>query len=243
MERETNYRNEPDGDCTVEEWVGPFRRALALHGRPARHHMWHIIWGRKLAVWAGRWGKQLRDLNREEAETFLATHSSSPGIAPWQLAQATDAIRILFGSVFGQDWGRLVRPPDPLPPSDIIPPAGNDPLDQLRYAIRCRRYSPRTEKSYVFWAERYLTFLDDTGAEAGADTVRAFLERLVIHEELAGATQAQALSRWIRWDYIPTCLGAQVSKGSQGMGMAVRLSREAPYRNGRDGKRPQASHA
>jgi len=35
---------------------------------------------------------------------------------------------------------------------------GDDPVDRLRYALRCRRYSTRTEESYAFWAIRFLAF-------------------------------------------------------------------------------------
>ena len=42
----------------------------------------------------------------KDAEGILTTLSSSPGISAWQVEQATDALTILFGSVFGQEWVR-----------------------------------------------------------------------------------------------------------------------------------------
>jgi len=40
----------------------------------------------------------------EDVEGFLTTLASSPGIGAWQVEQATDALTILLGSVFGQAW-------------------------------------------------------------------------------------------------------------------------------------------
>ncbi|MBI5059367.1 integron integrase [candidate division KSB1 bacterium] len=64
----------------------------------------------------------------------------------------------------------------------------------MRYAIRCRRYSTRTEESYVFWTERYLGFCRDGGMDRDADSVRAFLERLVVSEGMSASTQGVALN-------------------------------------------------
>jgi integron integrase len=82
----------------------------------------------------------------------------------------------------------------PPPPPDVPLPKGDDPVERLRYAIRCRRYSIRTEESYVFWANRFLAFCRDGGVGQDADAVRAFLERLVIVEQMSASTQGQALN-------------------------------------------------
>jgi hypothetical protein len=38
------------------------------------------------------------------------------------------------------------------------PPAQPKLLDRVRYAIRTRHYSPRTEQAYVHWIRRYIFF-------------------------------------------------------------------------------------
>ena len=176
------------------DWEEAFRKALAMHGRSEERHKWLLVWARKLAAWAERHGKSARDLGQRDVEAFLAHLATSPRLAAWQVEQAADSTRILVGTVFGQEWGRLVRMPEPEPPDDVPAPDGDGPVEKLRYVIRCRRYSPRTEKSYVHWAERYLGFLRQHDAARGAESVRAFLERLVVEEEVAGATQSQALN-------------------------------------------------
>ena len=179
------------GKLVDEEWVEPFRRALVLHGRPADKHKWYIAWARRFAARVK--GGSLRQVTREDVEGFLGTLSTSPGIATWQVDQAADSLRILISNIFGQEWARSVHAPAPLP-SDIPVPCGDDPIERLRYTIRCRNYSVRTEKSYVFWVERFLAFCREDDVEPGTDAVRAFLERLVISGNMSASTQSQALN-------------------------------------------------
>jgi len=175
-----------------ESWAAPFRKALSLRGRPEGRVKWYFVWARRFA--ASLSDRPLRLATREDAEGFLSMLASSPGIAAWQMEQATDALTLLLGSVFGQEWARAIRIPAPPPPPDVPLPKGDEPVERLRYAIRCRRYSVRTEESYVFWVNRFLAFCRDGGVEQNADAVRAFLERLVIAEQMSSSTQGQALN-------------------------------------------------
>ena len=47
-----------------------------------------------------------QNATRNDAEGFLTTLASSPGIPAWKVEQATDALTILLGSAFGQGWAR-----------------------------------------------------------------------------------------------------------------------------------------
>jgi len=48
-------------------------------------------------------GVPLHLATRNDAEGFLSTLASSPGITAWQVEQATDVLTILPGSVCGQE--------------------------------------------------------------------------------------------------------------------------------------------
>jgi integrase-like protein len=157
---EGGHRGAPPGS-----WAAPFRKALSLRGRPEARVKWYFVWARRFA--ASLSDKPLRLATREDAEGFLSTLASSPGIAAWQMEQATDGLTILLGSVFGQEWAGTIRIPAPPPPPDVPLPKGDEPAEHLRYAIRCRRYSVRTEESYVFWVNRFLVFCRDGGVDAG----------------------------------------------------------------------------
>ena len=175
-----------------EPWAATFRKALSLRGHPESRLKWYFIWARRFAAYLS--GGSLHLASREDAEGFLSTLSSSPGIGAWQVEQATDALTILLGSVFGQEWARMIRIPAPPPPPDVPLPKGDDPAERLRYAIRCRGYSVRTEQSYAYWVDRFLAFCRDGGVGQDAGAVRAFLERLVIAEQMSASTQGQALN-------------------------------------------------
>jgi integron integrase len=153
---------------------------------------WYFIWARRFVAYLS--GRPLHLATHNDAEGFLTTLASSPRLTTWQVEQATDALTILLGSVFGQEWAKTIRIPAPPPPPDVPLPKGDEPAEQLRYVIRCRRYSVRTEDSYVFWVNRFLAFCRDGSAEQDGDSVRAFLERLVIMEQLSASTQGQALN-------------------------------------------------
>lgn len=184
--------NEDHRGAPPESWAVPFRKALSLRGHPESRLKWFFMWARRFAACLS--DRSLHLATREDAEGFLSTLSSSPGIGAWQVEQATDALTILLGSVFGQEWARAIRIPAAPPPPDVPLPKGDDPTERLRYAIRCRRYSVRTEESYVFWVNRFLAFCRDGAVEQDADAVRAFLERLVIAERMSASTQGLALN-------------------------------------------------
>jgi integron integrase len=71
-------------------------------------------------------------------------------------------------------------------------------LDEVRSAIRVRHYSIRTEKSYVNWIVRYIHFHSCRHPrDLHEADVAAFLTHLAVHEQVAAATQNQALNALI----------------------------------------------
>lgn len=65
--------------------------------------------------------------------------------------------------------------------------------EQLRSELRARRYSPRTERAYVGWVQRYLAFHDQRHPTTlGASELRRFLDVLV-QRRLAASSHQQAL--------------------------------------------------
>jgi integron integrase len=74
-------------------------------------------------------------------------------------------------------------------------PAGSKLLADVRDAIRVRHYSLRTEEAYVYWVRRYVVHSGKRHpSELGGAHVSAFLSHLANEENVAAATQAQALS-------------------------------------------------
>jgi len=104
-DRDLGHRDE-----APEQWAGPFRDALALHGRSGARAKLYFVWARGFSGFLS--GKPLRLATREDAEGYLAKLSSSNRLERWQVEQAADALKILLGIVFGQGWTRGLRLPD-----------------------------------------------------------------------------------------------------------------------------------
>ncbi len=68
-------------------------------------------------------------------------------------------------------------------------------LDRVRFAIRARHYSRRTEQAYIMWIRRFLEFHDLRFPETMAEPeVNVFLSDLAINQTVSASTQNQALS-------------------------------------------------
>ena len=68
-------------------------------------------------------------------------------------------------------------------------------LDRVRRAIRARHYSPRTERAYVGWIERFIRFHRMRHpAEMGEREITRFLSWLATERRVSASTQNQALS-------------------------------------------------
>ncbi len=68
-------------------------------------------------------------------------------------------------------------------------------LDQVRFAIRAKHYSIRTEEAYVDWIKRYIVFHDKRHpTEMGVFEIQTFLTHLATDKNVAASTQNQALA-------------------------------------------------
>lgn len=82
-------------------------------------------------------------------------------------------------------------------------------LDQVRAAIRVRRYNRRTEDTYVHWIRRFI-LLDAKRrhpTEMGEREITAFLTYLAVDKNVAASKQNQALST------LPYCLLNESTEG------------------------------
>ena len=68
-------------------------------------------------------------------------------------------------------------------------------VHRIREAIRVRRYSERTERAYVYWIRRFIVFHGKRHpTEMGGPEVAEFLTHLATVDNVAAATQSQALA-------------------------------------------------
>ena len=68
-------------------------------------------------------------------------------------------------------------------------------LDQLRYAIRSKHYSYRTEQTYSLWVKQFILFHNKRHpAGMGKSEIEAFLSYLAVQRKVSASTQNQAMS-------------------------------------------------
>ena len=68
-------------------------------------------------------------------------------------------------------------------------------LDRVRWHLRLKHYSLRTEQSYIDWIRRFILFHHKRHPdEMGEKEIAAFLTSLAVDEHVAASTQNQALS-------------------------------------------------
>ena len=68
-------------------------------------------------------------------------------------------------------------------------------LDRVRWHLRVKHYSIRTEQAYVDWIRRFIIFHDKRHPDTmGEEQIGAFLTYLAVQRHVAASTQNQALS-------------------------------------------------
>ena len=152
-----------------------------------KHQPYLVRWVREslLFAWthAGYSFEQTLDL-------FLAEVGGRVGTKPWQLQQASDAIRIYRYQYRGAKAGADGSPAA----QAFVDDAAR--LERMREVIRLRHYARSTEKTYLHWNRRFLTYRHKTGAEGEptAADAKAFLTHFAMVEKVSPSTQNQAFS-------------------------------------------------
>ena len=145
-------------------------------------------------------GVPLRDRSVSDVTDFLDDMKADERLAPWQIEQAREALRILYRDVFGLNGksmatvrGQALR--DSVTQPRQLEAVHGTVLEDLRTAIRMRHYSPRTEEAYLGWAKRFITFHDlKSPADLNASHIDEFLSYLATERAVSSSTQNQALN-------------------------------------------------
>lgn len=80
-------------------------------------------------------------------------------------------------------------------PSNALVASSPKLLDRVRWHLRAKHYSIRTEQAYVDWARRFILFHKKRHPdEMGESEISAFLSHLAVNRNVAASTQNQAFS-------------------------------------------------
>ncbi len=82
-----------------------------------------------------------------------------------------------------------------VPPSTATVASSPKLLDRVRWQLRVKHYSIRTEQAYLDWIRRYILFHRKRHPnEMGEEEITRFLTHLAVNKHVAASTQNQALS-------------------------------------------------
>jgi integron integrase len=159
--------------------------------------------------WFQRWVEQfsralrgvpLKERSVADVKNFLEDLKADERIAPWQVEQARDALRILYRDLFGLNHKTMHSKRERTFRDSVTQPrqleaAYGELLKNIHAALRMRHYSPRTEEAYLSWAKRFIAFHDlNSPASLHASDIKKFLSYLATERAVSSSTQNQALN-------------------------------------------------
>lgn len=203
MENKVNHKNLQDGSF----WDS-YENVLIAAGVHEKHRPWYSRWVKRFVAF-GR-DRQLRDRRSEDVRLFLKDLGLKDNIGQWQVAQATEALRLLYRDLYKTDWaaswedthsfGQRGYTParqhfkDQKTQPDL-PVKHERCLQKMRKILRTRHYSIRTEQTYESWVTRFLTFhAEKHPSRLSPATVRDYLDYLAEVRNVSASTQRQALN-------------------------------------------------
>ena len=129
--------------------------------------------------------------------SYLETMETDSRFANWQVKQAADAILLYAEKYLKSDKrpvnlstnGSLDSKRD-VSNKGYNTPSWKEIFDKLHESLRLRHYSPRTEKSYRIWINKFRKYLNDRDPLMleGKD-VKNFLSHIALRERVSASTQ------------------------------------------------------
>lgn len=200
-------------DGRYEQLWEKMSELLKQRGTPAKVIKYQINWVKEFA--RERKGKSLKETGPLDLQNFISRLNDSKRLQPWQIQQANDSLALFFAKILQYPWAEPwpVKIPKVVSETRVImePRRGNclhgreypriagkchqKAIEKVRKVIRSLHYSIRTEKAYIDWIERFLSFLQPIKPdEISNDDVTRFLEYLATERHVAASTQNQALN-------------------------------------------------
>jgi integron integrase len=193
----------------VKDFWQEYRAAVVRQGVPPARAEWCVRWAQRFARAVP--GIPLRERSEAHVKAFLGDLEGQAHVEPWQVAQAQEALRMLYQECLPRPWARpwplQTHTPETaraLPRRNsfrdelsgrAVDAAHQEMLSRLRTELRARHYSLRTEQAYEHWMRRFVTFHKlKSPRELGPEAVKEYLEYLALGRQVAASTQNQALN-------------------------------------------------
>jgi integrase len=133
------------------------------------------------------------EVHVQSARDFIAWATAQKQPQLWQLEDWKEAIRWFFRTAKEQSAI------DATPDGGVWLPEASQNWPEWKVAflttLRRRKYSYRTEQSYLVWVERFAAHLGTNDLRSqGEAEITAFLDSLALNEQLSASSQRQALN-------------------------------------------------
>jgi len=128
-----------------------------------------------------KWVDQYHKYNN--LDLFLSEISSNQRLPDWQKKQAIQAVNMYFTFQKSKENRQ-----------ETYDRNNFEFIQKARKQIRLQGMAYRTEKSYLYWIERFLSFINKKGTEPSEQALKDFLSDLCIFQNVAKSTQDQAFS-------------------------------------------------
>lgn len=189
-----------------------FEKVVQNAGVPGHRVRWYVNWSQQFARFLP--DLPLADRQQSHVTAFIASLQTNPALQSWQVAQADEALRLLYQKLLRIHWTLEGESWPAPPPADVLPVPISEPpqgfsahtakparspeleaiLARVRSEMRLRHLSLRTEQAYLGWVQRFSAFHPQAPLETlGAEAVRSFLTYLVERRDVSASTQKQAL--------------------------------------------------
>jgi integron integrase len=144
--------------------------------------------------------------NRDLLQSYSDQLARDDSIEAWQLRQAMKAVELYLNVYLPEAncagcEARDVEVRAGGTPSvqknggDGAPPSMEESLARMKDLLKLRHYSPRTEKTYVEWVQRFFRYTERQLLQWNtSDAVRAWLSYLATSRNVAASTQNQAFN-------------------------------------------------
>jgi integron integrase len=138
------------------------------------------------------------DVTVQSARDFMAWAAQERHPEGWQLEQWKEALRWFFRAAKGQRAASSAERAAPGEPPVWLPEErAGWPEWKVAFltTVRRRKYSYRTEQSYLVWIEQFARHLGTEDLRAqGERQIAEFLDSLALNERLSASSQRQALN-------------------------------------------------
>jgi integron integrase len=132
---------------------------------------------------------------------YLDQLAGEPQIAPWQVDQADQAVRLYFLNYYAAVKSSVKSKCTSLTPDDPAWFDSRKALEDMKEWMRINHYAYKTEQSYLNWCKRFFHYSSeckgvnrDGCAAVSPELIKDFLARLATQHKASKSTQNQAFS-------------------------------------------------